>query len=134
VLKSTSFWVSFAGENVAAKMDLRERGCLWARLQYRRVSLELETNRRFAMLLIGKTKIGGKRRHLRLEFVQNARFEARRRLLHQFVGVADGNRQVGAAEIIQDGEIYANHFAIAIEERSARPARGRRRIVNNLVL
>ena len=58
----------------------------------------------------------------------------RRCLLHQFIGVTDGNRQVGAAEIIQDGEIYANDFAIAIEERSARAARGGRRIVNNLVL
>jgi hypothetical protein len=134
VLKSTSLWVSFAGENVAAKMDLRERGCLWARLQYRRVSLALETNRRFAMPLIGKSNIGAKRRHSRLKFIQNARSEARRRLLHQFVGVTDGNRQVGAAKIIQDGEIYANHFAIAIEERSARAARGRRRVVNNLVL
>src|ERR1700741_4214926 len=54
-------------------------------------------------------------------------------LLHQFVGVTDGNRQVGAAEIVQDGEIYANYFAIAIEEWSARSARGSRRIVNNLV-
>jgi hypothetical protein len=58
----------------------------------------------------------------------------RRCLLHQFVSVTDGNRQVRAAEIIQDGEIYANHFAIAIEERPARAARGGRRIVNNLVL
>jgi hypothetical protein len=58
---------------------------------------------------------------------------ARGCLLHQFVGVTDGNRQVGAAEIIQDGEIYANHFAIAIEERPARAPRGGRRIVNNLV-
>ena len=59
---------------------------------------------------------------------------ARRGLLHQFVGVTDGNGQVGAAEIIQDSEIYANHFAVAIEERSPRAPRGGRRIVNNFVL
>lgn len=54
--------------------------------------------------------------------------------LHQFIGVADRNRQVRAAKITQNGEGYPDDLAVAIEERSAGTTGGRRCIVNNLVL
>jgi hypothetical protein len=40
-------------------------------------------------------------------------------LPQQVFGVFDGDGQVGAAEIAEDGEIYADDFSFAVEERTA---------------
>ena len=49
VLKSTSFWGCFAGEHVAAKMDLRERGT-FERVYSIGPLAPAATNRRFVLL------------------------------------------------------------------------------------
>jgi hypothetical protein len=55
-------------------------------------------------------------------------------LLQEFVGVADWDGQVGAAEAFQDGEIDADYFAAAIEEWAAGAAGRGGRVVNDFVL
>ncbi len=47
-----------------------------------------------------------------------------RSLLHQFIRVMHGNCQVRAAKVTENGEVHADDFAVAIEERSTGTARG----------
>src|SRR5882724_11624502 len=46
---------------------------------------------------------------------------------------ADGNAKIGTAKAFHNRERHANYFAIAIDERSARPAGSGLRIVDNFV-
>jgi hypothetical protein len=55
-------------------------------------------------------------------------------LLQQVFGVFDGDGEVGAAEVAEDGEIYADDFSVAVEERAAGAAGGGGGVVNNLVV
>ena len=45
----------------------------------------------------------------------------------------DGHTKIGATEAANDGEGHSDHTALAIQERTARAARGRLRVVNNFV-
>jgi hypothetical protein len=56
------------------------------------------------------------------------------RLLEQVFGEFGGDGEVRAAKIFEHGEIYANDFSVAVEERSAGTAGGGGGIVDNLVL
>src|SRR5260370_230270 len=55
-------------------------------------------------------------------------------LPQQVLRVFNGNSEVRAAKISEYRKIYANHFSLAVEERSARTPRGCGSVVNNLVL
>src|SRR4029077_10046405 len=56
------------------------------------------------------------------------------RLRQQVLPVFGGDREVGAAKILEHGEIYADHFSVAVEERSARAAGSGGGVVDNFVL
>src|SRR4029077_13049134 len=56
------------------------------------------------------------------------------RLLQQVLRVFGGDSEVGAAKILERGEIYANHFSVAVEERSAGTAGCGGGVVDNFVL
>src|SRR3984893_5194159 len=57
-----------------------------------------------------------------------------RPLPQQVFRVFDGDSKVGAAKISEHREIYADHFSVAVEERSARTARGGGGVVDNFVV
>src|SRR5882757_3927309 len=59
---------------------------------------------------------------------------ARPTLPQQFFRISRRHRQVRSPKPLQNREIHTDHFAISIEERSTRPARCSRCVVNNLVL
>src|SRR6202030_768495 len=72
-------------------------------------------------------------RLLRGPVSQNSWRQQKWALLQQFMGVTDGNGQVRAAKIFQNGGVHTNDLPIAIEERSAGTAGGCRRVVNKRV-
>src|SRR4029077_12492081 len=53
--------------------------------------------------------------------------------LQEDLRVFDGNSKVRAAKISEYRKIYANHFSLAVEERSARTPGGCGGVVDNLV-
>ena len=71
VLKSTSLRPVQPG-NLLLPRSTSASEDAFGRLQYRPRLAPTATNRRFEMLLMGKSRIGGKRRHLRLGLIQNA--------------------------------------------------------------
>lgn len=55
-------------------------------------------------------------------------------LPQQVLRVFDGNGKVRAAKIPEHRKIYADHFSVAVEERSARTAQCGGGVVDNFVL
>ena len=55
-------------------------------------------------------------------------------LPQEVLRIFDGNSKVRAAKISEYCKIYANHFSLAVEERSARTPGGCGGVVDNLVL
>src|SRR5713226_2815565 len=60
--------------------------------------------------------------------------EVARPLPQQFCRISRRHRQVRSPKSLQDCEIHADHFPVAIEQRPARAPGGGRSVVNNLVL
>src|SRR5713101_5776189 len=57
----------------------------------------------------------------------------RRSWLEERLGKANGNTKIGTAKPFDDRKCHANHFSMAIDERSARAAGSGLRIIDNLV-
>jgi hypothetical protein len=74
------------------------------------------------------------RAHLRYPDKKNVCPSISRPLAQQVFRVFDGDSKVRAAKISEHREIYADHFSVAVEERSARTTGGGGGGVDNLVL